>query len=92
MGAGETITLFELDLRRVLDRTVAVAEWWDGGRGGYRRLSAADRSGMQNESQRLLGIALRGPLELDCFCSSLPCHGDVIRRVLEETAAGPPRA
>lgn len=64
---GETITLFEHDLRRVLDPALATAEWWDGRRGGYRPLGVAERQAIRDEMQRLLGLARRGPLELDCF-------------------------
>lgn len=83
---GETIALFERDLRRVLDPALPAAEWWDGRRGGYRPLNAAERQAIGDEMQRLLALARRGPLELDCFCSPLPCHGDVIRTLLEELA------
>lgn len=84
---GETIALFERDLRRALDPTVPDAEWWDGRRGAYRRLSASERQAMRDEIQRLLRLARSGPLELDCFCSPLPCHGDVIRALLLESAS-----
>ena len=83
---GETITLFEQDLRRVLDPALPTAQWWDGRRGEYRWLSAAEREGIRGEVQRLLALARGGPLELDCFCSPLACHGDVIRTLLEELA------
>lgn len=83
---GETVTLFERDLRRVLDPAVPEAEWWDGRRGRYRRLSEPERQAIRDEMRRLLDLARHGPLELDCFCNPLACHGDVIRRLLEEMA------
>jgi hypothetical protein len=84
---GETITLFEQDLRRVLDPALSEAQWWDGRRGEYRRLSGPARQAIQREVQRLLALARGGALELDCFCSPQACHGDVIRKLLEELAA-----
>ncbi len=29
----------------------------------------------------------RGEVELECFCAPLPCHGDVIKRVVEAKLA-----
>lgn len=84
---GETISLFEQDLRRVLDETQAEASWWDGRRGGYRALSGAERRRIVEEMRRLLARARSGPLALDCFCSPLPCHGEAIQRLLEEMNA-----
>lgn len=39
---------------------------------------------MRLEIARLRVLARGGPLELDCYCSPLPCHGDVLRAILEE--------
>lgn len=37
-----------------------------------------------NELERLGNIAITtGSLNLQCFCSPQPCHGDVIKEVLE---------
>ena len=37
-----------------------------------------------NELERLGNIAITtGKLNLQCFCSPLPCHGDFIKEVLE---------
>jgi hypothetical protein len=36
------------------------------------------------ELSRLLAIARAGELKLVCWCAPLACHGDVIKRVLEE--------
>lgn len=36
------------------------------------------------ELYRLLQLAMKGDLELRCFCAPKRCHGDVIKRVLEE--------
>lgn len=36
------------------------------------------------EIDRLLAIARAGALDLACWCNPLPCHGDVIKRVLED--------
>lgn len=35
-----------------------------------------------NELNRLGGLAMRGPLKLQCFCSPQACHGDIISDVL----------
>lgn len=36
-----------------------------------------------NELQRLAEIAMQRPLSLQCFCKPQPCHGDVIKEVIE---------
>lgn len=36
------------------------------------------------ELNRLYLIAKSGELILKCFCSPLPCHGDVIKNLIEE--------
>lgn len=82
---GETIELFERDLRAVLDPTVRVARWWDGWKGVYRVLTAAERATILGEIARLRVLARTRPVELDCFCSPQACHGDVIRRILLES-------
>jgi len=28
--------------------------------------------------------ARQGSVELECFCAPLPCHGDVVKRIIEE--------
>lgn len=38
-----------------------------------------------NELQRLAELAMEGPLNLQCFCHPQPCHGDVIKELLETT-------
>lgn len=81
---GETISLYEQDLRRALDPAAATAQWWDGRPGRYRWLSERERQAMRNEMRRLAALARRGRFELDCFCSPLACHGDVIRKLLLE--------
>lgn len=83
---GETIALYERDLRAALDPAVREARWWDGRRGLYRTLTAVERAEIEAEVARLRALALRGPLELDCFCTPLACHGDVIRRIVLEAA------
>lgn len=45
------------------------------------------RSGDRNvldELARLSSIALKGELVLACWCAPLPCHGDVIKKTIEE--------
>lgn len=37
-----------------------------------------------SEINRLLNIAANGDLILRCYCAPLPCHGDVIKKFLEE--------
>ena len=81
---GETIALFERDVRRALDPASPSAQWWDGRSGCYRTMSAAERQAIRAEVQRLLQLARTAPLELDCFCSPQACHGDVIRKILLE--------
>jgi hypothetical protein len=83
---GETIALYERDLRAVLDPAVREARWWDGRRGIYRTLTRGERSEIQAEVARLRALARAGTLELDCFCSPQACHGDVIRRIVLEAA------
>lgn len=40
--------------------------------------------GVINELERLGNIAITtGSLNLQCFCSPQPCHGDIIKEVLE---------
>lgn len=39
---------------------------------------------VRDELNRLYLIAKRGELVLKCFCSPLPCHGDVIKSLIEE--------
>lgn len=34
------------------------------------------------ELERLASLAMAGPLNLQCFCSPQPCHGDVIKETL----------
>lgn len=84
---GETIELFEVDLRQVLDPMQPTAQWWVGRRGCYRTLTSAERQAIRDEMTRLYALANQGPLELDCFCKPLACHGDVIRKLLEEKHA-----
>lgn len=43
-----------------------------------------NNKGVISELERLGNIAITtGSLNLQCFCSPLPCHGDVIKEVLE---------
>ena len=45
--------------------------------------------GVINELERLGNIAITtGSLNLQCFCSPQPCHGDVIKEVLESAING----
>lgn len=37
-----------------------------------------------NELNRLAELAQQGELKLQCFCAPLPCHGDVIKQLIEE--------
>lgn len=42
-----------------------------------------------SELERLGNIAITtGKLNIQCFCSPLPCHGDVIKEVLESAING----
>ena len=42
-----------------------------------------DRASLQAQAlEKLLGSARQGPIELECFCAPLPCHGDVIKSAL----------
>lgn len=38
-----------------------------------------------NELNRLASMAMKGPLNLKCFCSPRACHGDVIKEFLIKT-------
>ena len=40
------------------------------------------------ELDRLAGMAQRGPLKLRCFCAPQPCHGDYIKKILEDAIHG----
>ena len=43
-----------------------------------------NNKGVINELERLGNIAITtGELNLQCFCSPQPCHGDIIKEVLE---------
>ena len=48
---------------------------------GWKRASPANRA-ILLELQRLLDLAIKGDLTLDCWCKPLPCHGDVVKCVL----------
>lgn len=39
------------------------------------------------ELERIGAMALNGAVTLQCFCSPLPCHGDVIRKVVHQAIA-----
>jgi ribA/ribD-fused uncharacterized protein len=80
---GETVDLYRHDLRKALDRSQPKAEWWDGAH-CMRPLTMAERAAMRAEMNRLYSLALRGRLELDCFCAPERCHGDVIADLLRE--------
>ena len=51
--------------------------WIDAG------LAAGDPR-IVNELYRLYRLSKLGDLRLQCFCAPEPCHGDVIKRILEE--------
>lgn len=36
------------------------------------------------ELNRLYKLAKKGSLNLGCWCSPSPCHGDIIKKILEE--------
>ena len=44
----------------------------------------ADDQIVMNELRRLYRIAKRGDLVLGCFCSPKRCHGETIKRFLEQ--------
>lgn len=76
---GETIALYEPELRTALDRSAPVALW------NGRRLAAEERESMRREMNRLFMILRSmGQVALRCFCAPLACHGDVIARLLLE--------
>jgi hypothetical protein len=39
---------------------------------------------VRKELERLARIAAEHPLELECWCKPLACHGDVLKRVIEQ--------
>ena len=41
---------------------------------------------VKKELLRLAGISNRHDLMLVCFCSPLPCHGDVLKEAIEKIA------
>ena len=49
---------------------------------GWTLASPQDRT-VLTELQRLLDLSIEGDLTLTCWCKPLPCHGDVIKTVLE---------
>lgn len=67
------------DVIKVATREEAVAEyrkWLEG------KIEACDEV-VCNELNRLVDIAHRnGELKLQCFCSPLSCHGDVIKQTI----------
>lgn len=86
---GETVEIYERELRAALDRTVAVAYWGYDGDGRPRILAEAERERMRGEMNRLYRLVTAGrDVELDCFCkrhgAHVACHGDVIRKLLIE--------
>lgn len=46
---------------------------------------AARSSSVVNEMNRLYELARTGGLTLACYCAPLACHGDVIKRLLDNT-------
>lgn len=50
------------------------------------RINDGDES-VCRELNRLYAMVCRGPLTLVCSCTPKPCHGEVIRRVLEHAYA-----
>lgn len=49
-----------------------------------RRLVAERDPAVCAELNRLYRIARDGDLDLVCFCAPLACHGDVVKKILEE--------
>ena len=50
------------------------------------RTRIADRP---NLVEPLWRISQQGDLELECWCSPLPCHGDVLKELIEELGSVP---
>lgn len=48
---------------------------------------AAQNPEIINELNRLAYMAVDAPLKLVCFCAPKRCHGDTIKRILEEGLA-----
>ena len=86
---GETIELYEQELRAALDRAAAVAYWGHNCGGTAKILTDVERQRMRGEMNRLYQLVAAGrDVELDCFCKrhgpDVACHGDVIKKLLIE--------
>lgn len=55
-----------------------------------KALSAPGR--IRDEFERLVGLAEGRTLRLGCWCSPQACHGDVVKRKIEERLGGQPTA
>lgn len=64
-------------MRSEADRDRVVANYRSWLRQHYRRCGPE-----RQELERLLQLALAGPLELVCYCAPRSCHADVIREAL----------
>lgn len=93
---GETVDLFERDLRAALDRSVEEAYWWDGRNHRMRKLSEGERGKMREVMNHLYRLARHGTLRIGCWCrderyeeeaSGERCHLDVVKAMLLEKLA-----
>lgn len=64
----------------VADRQAAVEAY----EGWIREKIAAGDKPIIAELTRLYHLAEAGPLDLVCFCAPQACHGDVVKRMLED--------
>lgn len=76
-SVAESIACFERDLRTRIARK---------GKGVDAKTAARDHA-VCAELNRLYALAQERPVSLVCWCAPGPCHGDVIKRVLEEAHA-----
>ena len=50
---------------------------------GWLKAEYAKRGAVYAEIQRLVALAMQGDLVLVCWCAPEPCHGDIVKRVVE---------
>jgi hypothetical protein len=51
--------------------------------------SKARAEAAKSELNRLYGLAKRGDVSLLCYCAPEPCHGELIRKMLEKALGTP---
>jgi hypothetical protein len=49
-----------------------------------RRELKAENAAINAELDRLVALASEGPIKLVCYCAPRPCHGDIIKEMIED--------